>query len=100
MKKSLLFRNRGGSFCKICLWVCLLLGVTSVNAQDVLSKKITLELKDAPIIEVLLEIQKQTDVNFAYGKTHLEQLKPVTLSVKQMPLEEVLKIVLKDTGFE
>ncbi|MBC5620130.1 SusC/RagA family TonB-linked outer membrane protein [Butyricimonas hominis] len=100
MKKSLLFRNRGGSFCKICLWVCLLLGVTSVNAQDVLSKKITLELKDAPIIEVLLEIQKQTDVNFAYGKTQLEQLKPVTLSVKQMPLEEVLKIVLKDTGFE
>ena len=64
-----------------------------MNAQDVLSKKITLELKDAPIIEVLLEIQKQTDVNFAYGKTQLEQLKPVTLSVKQMPLEEVLKML-------
>ena len=99
MKKSLLFRNSGGSFCKICLWVCLLLGVTSVNAQYVLSKKVTLELKDAPIIEVLLEIQKQTGVNFAYEKTQLEQLKPITLSVKQMPLEEVLKIVLKDTGF-
>ena len=70
-----------------------------MNAQDVLSKKVTLELKDAPIIEVLLEIQKQTGVNFAYEKTQLEQLKPITLSVKQMPLEEVLKIVLKDTGF-
>nr|WP_065219167.1 MULTISPECIES: TonB-dependent receptor [Butyricimonas] len=99
MKKSLLFRDRGGSFCKICLWVCLLLGVTSVNAQEVLSKKVTLELKDAPIIEVLLEIQKQTGVNFAYEKSQLEPLKPITLSVKQMTLEEVLKIVLKDTGF-
>lgn len=99
MKKSLLFHNRGGSFCKICLWVCLLLGVTSVNAQDVLGKKVTLELKDAPIIEVLLDIQKQTGVNFAYEKAQLEPLKPVTLNVKQMPLEEVLKIVLKDSGF-
>lgn len=99
MKKSLLFHNRGSFFCKVCLWICLLLGVTIVNAQNVLSKKVTLNLKDAPIIEVLLEIQKQTEVNFAYEKTQLEQLKPVTLSVKQMSLEEILKIVLKDTGF-
>ena len=99
MKKSLLFRNRCGSFCKICLWVYLLLGVTSIYAQDISSKKVTLDLKETPIIKVLLEIQKQTEVNFAYEKAQLEKFKPVTIKVSQTPLEEVLKIILKDTGF-
>lgn len=99
MKKSLLFRNRGGSFCKICLWVCLLLGTTSAYAQDISSKKVTLDLKDTPIIEVLLNIQNQTGVNFAYEKTQLEKFKPVTIKVQDTALGEVLKMILKDTGF-
>lgn len=99
MKKSLLFRKRGHSFCKVCLWVYLLFGATSLYAQDVASKKVTLDLKDSPIINVLLEIQKQTGVNFAYEKSQLEKFKLVTVSVKQIPVEEVLKTILKDSGF-
>ncbi len=99
MKKSSLFCNRGGSFCRICLLVCLLLGGISVYAQNVSSKKVTLDLKDTPFIEVLLNIQKQTGVNFAYEKTQLEKFKPLTISVQQMPLEDVLKTILKGTGF-
>ena len=99
MKKSLLFRNRGGSFCKICFCICLLLSTFSLYAQNVTIKKVTLELKNTPIIKVLLEIQKQTGVNFAYEKAQLETLKPITISVKQVSLEEALNGVLKDSGF-
>ena len=47
----------------------------------------------------MLDIQKQTGVNFAYEKTQVEQFKPVTISIKGATVEEVLKIILKDTGF-
>ena len=100
MKKSFLFLNEGSPFCKICLLVCLLLvGFINLNAQDVPNKKVTLDLKSIPLIDVLLEIQKQTGVNFAYEKTQMEQFKPVTINVKDGTVEEVLKTILKDTGF-
>lgn len=99
MKKSLLFRNGDGSFCKLCLVVCLLLGFTNGYAQDVTSKKVTLDQKNTPLIDVLLEIQKQTGVNFAYEKAQLEQFKPVTIKVQQKPLKEVLDVIFKDSGF-
>ncbi len=62
-------------------------------------KKVSLDLKNVPLIDVLLDIQKQTGVNFAYEKTQVEQFKPVTISIKGATVEEVLKIILKDTGF-
>lgn len=100
MKKSLLFRNGGSSFCKICLLVCLLLvGFINLNAQNVPNKKVTLDLKNVPLIDVLLDIQKQTGVNFAYEKTQVARIKPVTISVKDATIEEVLKMILKNTGF-
>ena len=100
MKKSLLFRNGDSSFCKIYLLVCLLLvGFINLNAQEAPNKKVSLDLKNVPLIDVLLDIQKQTGVNFAYEKTQVEQFKPVTISIKGATVEEVLKIILKDTGF-
>lgn len=99
MKKNLLFHNGGGSFCKLCLVVCLLLGFTNVHAQDVTSKRVTLDQRNTPLIDVLLEIQKQTGVNFAYEKAQLEQFKPVTIKVQQTTLKEVLDVIFKDSGF-
>ncbi len=99
MKKNLLFRIGSGAFCRICLCLYLLWGTTGIYAQDISSKKVSLDFKGAPIIRVLLEIQKQTGINFAYEKAQLEGFKPVTMSVKQMSVEEVLKMVLKDSGF-
>ena len=100
MKKSLLFRKGGGSFCKIYLLVCLfLVGFMNLNAQNIPNKKVSLDLKNVPLIDVLLDIQKQTGVNFAYEKTQIEQFKPVTINVKDATIEEVLKTILKDTEF-
>ena len=57
MKKSLLFRNEGVSFCKIYLLVCLfLIGFINLNAQEIPNKKVSLDLKNVPLIDVLLDI--------------------------------------------
>ena len=77
----------------------MLLGSTSVYAQDISSKKVTLNFKDAPIIEVLMEIQRQTGVSFVYEQTELQNLKGVTIAARDMELETALGIILKDTGF-
>ena len=77
----------------------MLLGSTSVYAQDISSKKVTLNFKDAPIIEVLMEIQRQTGVSFVYEQSQLQNLKGVTIEAKEMEMETALGIILKDTGF-
>ena len=99
MKKISQLRHGGGIFCRLCLWVCLLISASTLSAQDISSKKVTLKFKEAPIINVLLDIQKQTNISFAYEKSQLEQLKPVTIDVKDMPLEDALKKVLEGTGY-
>lgn len=99
MKKLLQFRRASGSFFRLCLCVGLLMGATSVSAQSISNKKVTLDFKDAPIINVLLEIQKQTEASFAYEKLQIEQLKPVTIHVKDRTLEETLKTLLEGTGY-
>ena len=71
----------------------------NLNAQNIPNKKVSLDLKNVPLIDVLLDIQKQTGVNFAYEKTQIEQFKPVTINVKDATIEEVLKTILKDTEF-
>ena len=99
MKKLLQFRRASGSFFRLFLCVGLLMGATSVSAQSISNKKVTLDFKDAPIINVLLEIQKQTEASFAYEKLQIEQLKPVTIHVKDRTLEETLKTLLEGTGY-
>ena len=99
MKKLLHFRHVGGSFFRLCLWVGLLVGASSVSAQSISTKKVTLDFKEAPIINVLLEIQRQTEVSFAYEKSQMEQLKPVTINVRDTLLEDALKVLLKGTGY-
>lgn len=79
-------------FAKYTFLVCLLLvGFINLNAQEAPNKKVSLDLKNVPLIDVLLDIQKQTGVNFAYEKTQVEQFKPVTISIKGATVEEVLK---------
>ena len=76
-----------------------MLGATNVSAQSISTKKVTLDFKETPIINVLIEIQRQTEVSFAYEKSQMEQLKPVTINVKDTLLEDALKTLLKGTGY-
>lgn len=86
-------------FCGVCMLFCLLFGFSNLSAQDFSKKKVTLRAKDTPLIQVLLEVQKQCEVNFLYEKTQLENFKPITLEVRDAELATVLETIFNGSGF-
>src|SRR4051794_23415568 len=73
------------------LFVCF----THVSAS-VFSQTITLSGKEIPLKKVFAEIKEQTGYVFFYNKGALDNTQPVSFSVHNMPLKDLLDIVLKD----
>jgi TonB-linked SusC/RagA family outer membrane protein len=63
-----------------------------------LSQRVSISGKNLSLEQIFMEISKQTDVEFIYPTALLKTARPVTLNVRQMPVEEVLKICLQDQG--
>jgi hypothetical protein len=60
------------------------------------SQSLTLSLKNAPLLKVFTEIEKQSGYSFVYWKELLEKTKNVDLQVSKVSLETVLSLVFKD----
>lgn len=58
--------------------------------------KVDLNVENATIKEVLLEIRKQTNVSFLYNNDELNDRNRVTLNVYNNSVENVLKLLLKN----
>jgi TonB-linked SusC/RagA family outer membrane protein len=57
---------------------------------------VTLSVKEVPMKKVFIEIQKQTGLNILVKESLLEKIAPVTLDAKNMKVDEVLSICLKN----
>ena len=77
------------------LFSLILLGVLGipVSAQD-----IDTVYKNTPIEQVFSDLREKTNHEFVYQKQILQGVKPVTCTLKDKRLEEVLNEVLKGTG--
>lgn len=64
------------------------------------SQRVTLKADRMPLREVLSEVKKQTGFSFFFKKGTLEQTRPVTLDVRDMPLSGFLDMVLKDQSIK
>lgn len=92
--------DKGGSWTKallimkltafLLLTACLQLSAKS-NAQEV-----TLSAKNTSLKKVFEEMRKQTGYLFFYDARELKMSKPVSFSVKNAKMEEVLALCLKD----
>lgn len=60
------------------------------------SQTVTFSGREVPLQKVFAAIKQQTGYVFFYDKDLLRQAKPVTLQVKDAPLEEVLRLSFKD----
>lgn len=76
----------------IVLWVVTIL---QVNAASY-AQKISLKVTNKPLVEVLDQISQQTNCSFLYNSTILKTAKPVSFSVVDKSLNEVLEICFKD----
>ncbi|MBC7866006.1 MAG: carboxypeptidase-like regulatory domain-containing protein, partial [Gloeobacteraceae cyanobacterium ES-bin-316] len=78
----------------------LLVTVACLQASaEVYSQKISLSVKNTPIVQVFKELEKQSPYSFIYAKEQLGQMKPVDLYVVKADLFAVLKMLFKDQGF-
>src|SRR5580692_2637916 len=64
-----------------------------------LSQRVTLTMKDAPLVKVFDEISRQAGVSIVYKEDLLAKARPVSISVKDAPVEEVLAKCLKGQPF-
>jgi TonB-dependent starch-binding outer membrane protein SusC len=60
------------------------------------SQSVTLQADNMPLKEVLLIVKQQTGYSFFFKKGTLDQTRPVTLQVQNMPLATFLDTILKD----
>ena len=63
-------------------------------------QKVTLHFKDAPVQDVLKEINRQTGLDFVYNLTQLQEINPVTVNVENVTVDAALTQLLKDTPYK
>lgn len=76
--------------------ILLLAACLHVTARGYTQDKITLHEKDAPLTKVLTEIQSQTKFYFIFPDKLMLLSKKVTISVKDVSLDEALQLCFKN----
>lgn len=81
---------------KSFVFICMLLFASVVYAQQ--NSKISIIKKNITLREALMSVREQTKMSVSYNDTQLPTRK-LNLDIKNEPIEEALRIILKDTGF-
>lgn len=87
LSKTLLIMN---------LTTVFLFSVCMVANAETFSQKVSLSEKDIRLEKVFKEIKKQTGYTFIYTQSLLKKSKNISMSVKDMPMEDFLEICLKE----
>lgn len=96
-KQNLCLKDVKYRICRYAMFTCMLLLPGIVWGQE---QKVTLHFKDAPVQDVLKEINRQTELDFVYNLTQLQEINPVTVDVENVTVDAALTQLLKDTPYE
>lgn len=79
----------------------MLVGLLHASANSYSQNaRISLDLKDAELKEVITEIQKQTEFIFFYSPEDIETVKNLNVKVENAKLQEILDECFENTGLE
>ncbi len=78
--------------------ILMLAACLQVSARTA-GQTVSISVKDAPMKHVFREIRKQTGLNVLVEETLLEKVGKVTLNVRNMPVNEVLGLCLRNEPF-
>ena len=83
-----------------CTFVFVLFGILTAHASAYSQheQRVTLEMKNVTLREVLLAIEQQTSFMFMYNKEDLDRAGRVSVQVRGNTIDEILAACLKDTG--
>jgi TonB-linked SusC/RagA family outer membrane protein len=62
------------------------------------SQTVSFKGKNVPLETVFASFEKQTGLSFFFNYALIKDIKPVTVDVREMPLEDALNIILKQQG--
>lgn len=82
----------------ILLSLFLLQGSLFANIVDAQQHKVTLQVKDRELVEVIAELRKQTGLRFFYSMDKLKAVGKVSVDVKDGMVMDVLDAILQNTG--
>ena len=88
-RRSVLLRPRG-----ILVILMLIVSTTVFAASD----KVTLSMSSTPLEKVLKEIERQSDYTFFYSKESIDVSTPVSISITNKPIKNVLDQLLPPLG--
>lgn len=71
-------------------FLCLLLGFAQSIANDAFSQRLTLNLKDAKVEDVLMKIEEQSDLYFIYNRNVVDVNRKVNVSCTNQKITEFL----------
>lgn len=98
MNKKLLFKFFSYKFVFLLLLCCCATNSANANLSDLLQQKsVTINMQNKPIKSILLEIQKQTGLNFAYNEAVLASYENKSMNVSNVSVESALKSLFKGT---
>ena len=79
---------------------CVLIGlfIFSLMPESISqSSKISITLKDATLVQVIKELEKQSDMGFVYDYNKAKKVNGINLNLKNVNIEKVLDEALKDS---
>jgi hypothetical protein len=77
--------------------ICCSIFCISAMAQNANKVLVSLDIKNYPVVQFLDALEKQTNYKFYYDSTEFDTLK-ISISVKELPLMELLKTAFDTSG--
>ncbi|MCA5004657.1 SusC/RagA family TonB-linked outer membrane protein [Sphingobacterium bovistauri] len=85
----------------ICMKLMIFLTCVSMHVTaNVYSQKVSLQLKNAALTNVLKEIENQSGVRFVYSPEFLNNKKSVNINVREKSVASVLSTILRGSNLE
>lgn len=84
-------------FNKSCAFLVLLLFASGPLWAGHVLEKITLKVTNEKLVKVLEEIKRQSGYSFIYNEKYVKDFGGITVDVKEVSLDSVMKLVLKGT---
>jgi TonB-linked SusC/RagA family outer membrane protein len=72
----------------------------SLKAQDLLNKKVNLNVQNESLMDALKSLQKNSNVKFIYSKSSINLLKKITVDATDLTLKDLLDQILTPNGID
>ena len=101
MKK--LTRTHKSLFLRMLSILLTCIAVISVSPSgafgQAVEKRITIDLKNTSVRQIIYELRKQSGMNFMFEDSQIDKMAPRTLQLKNVSIEKALDELLKDTEY-